>query len=144
MTISLPNRFLLAIDRVRLAEARVARAEAALLGEARRRSWHEALGYARFGDFAREVLGMSPRSAWDLVALDRLLRGSEILACAYLAGELTTCQVLALGPLLRDGDDERTCGELSEWITLARRLTVRELTVRVRAARSAVDCAGRR
>lgn len=154
MTIDLPTRFLMAIDRVRLAEARVARAEASLLAEARRRSWHEALGYARFGDFAREVLGMAPRSAWDLVALDRLLTGSDLLEGVYLAGELSACQVLALGPLLREGGDGSACGDhgisvdsastcldseqLSEWIELARRLTVRELVARVRAARNAL------
>jgi hypothetical protein len=103
------------------------RSEAAGLARLHARTAHRQLGFARFGDFAREVLQTPPRTARRRVLLDTALRQSPALSAAFEAGELTPCLALELRPVL---------GSPAErfWLELARSLSVRELRRRIREA----------
>jgi hypothetical protein len=133
------------LDRALLAEAQLTRLEAASLAEVRRRSWHEALGFARLGDFCREALGIAPRSGYELLDLDRLLTAWPALEAAFAGGALTACQVRALGPICRraarlEGDAGPAL--VAAWVAIARGLPVRELVTLVRAAIAEMDGPG--
>ena len=85
-----------------------------------RTRWYGRCGYGSFGDFVREELQLSPRTARRRVALSRLTSETPELAAALDAGRLTACQILALSPL-RDAPD------LPSWIAMAEDCTVRDL-----------------
>jgi HNH endonuclease len=77
-------------------------------------------GFASFGDFVREVLHKSPRSAQRQIALRRLAVGFPLLGEALSTGRLTPCQALALQPLAGKED-------LDPWILLAASCAVSDL-----------------
>jgi hypothetical protein len=77
-------------------------------------------GFATFGDFAREVLGKSERSARRQIALRRLVLVSPELSQALTDGRITPCQALALEPLVGKED-------LEPWVLLASDCSVTEL-----------------
>jgi hypothetical protein len=136
------SRSFAALIEAERADARLARHEAAALVEVRRRSWHEALGYARLGDFCLEALGMAPRTGYELLALDRLLVAWPALEVALDAGRLTTCKVRALQPIARKASVMETADGaalIDAWIVVAEALPVRELAACVRGA---VDAGG--
>lgn len=100
------------------------RSEAAGLARLHAKKAHRQLGFARFGDFAREFLQTASRTARRRVLLDAAFRRSPALTVAFEAGELTPCQALELRPVL---------GSPAErfWLELARSLSVRELRRRI-------------
>ena len=78
------------------------------------------LGYSSFGDFVREELQMSSRTATRRIRLSRVSRESATLSSAVDKGLLSPCQALALRPVMESND-------LNEWIEKAASLNVHEL-----------------
>ncbi|MFQ5876407.1 MAG: hypothetical protein ACE5JH_01760 [Acidobacteriota bacterium] len=78
------------------------------------------LGSDSLGDWCRAALGMSPRRARYLIALDRRLRSLPLLADAYRRGLITWCHARHLVRVVRPETQGR-------WIRYARRVTVRRL-----------------
>jgi hypothetical protein len=89
------------------------------------------LGYSGIGDYARERLGIAPRTAQSMARLARELRVRPLLRDAVRRGELSARKAQAVLPLAR-GDAE------AEWSTRARTETVRALEAAAREA-SAVE-----
>ena len=87
-------------------------------------------GFGSFGDFARELLQTSRRSARRRVDLHATLTAAPEFADAFNAGRVSACQVLALRPALSRGSPAR-------WLELAATCTVREIREHV------ADCLGR-
>ena len=77
-------------------------------------------GFASFGDFVREVLHKSPRTARRQIALRRLVVECPVLAQVLAEGRLSPCQALALRPLLGTED-------LEPWLALAADCSVADL-----------------
>lgn len=98
---SLADELLGILPQLRGAQAVLTREEARLLAWMHRREAQRAFSHAGFGDMTREFLQLAPRTARERIALDRHLAGAPRLEEAFLAGEISACQVLALGPLLR-------------------------------------------
>jgi|GEM_PF-5318297 len=110
---------------LRKAEARVARVEARLMAWLSQGGRVHRLSFRSVADLGRELLACSESTVRNRVGLDRALSSCEEAERAFLDGELTSCQVLALAPMLGDPD-------ASGWIRLAKQTTVRELRARVK------------
>ena len=142
----LDHELLSGLQEVWLAETRVGRAEARILAWMRDHRSHRDLGFSGFGDLVREVLQIPPRTAQEQILLHRLLEDRPVAEQAFLAGDLSPCQVLALAPVLLQQDLEgpsadRKCGAATaiDWVDLARRLPVRELRAEARDWSAARD-----
>jgi len=81
---------------------------------------HRLLGFPTTAAYVHERLGMSPRKARALVALDRKSSDTPALTAAYREGELSWLRGLAILPVTSD----RTA---AAWIMRARSVTVRRL-----------------
>ncbi|HEX8908021.1 MAG TPA: hypothetical protein VF805_02395 [Anaeromyxobacteraceae bacterium] len=88
------------------------------------------LTFSGIGDYAREQLGMSARTAQELARLWRELRDRPALAEAVRRGEVSTRKAATVLPVAR-GEAE------AEWVGRARVETVRALKVAVEAAAAA-------
>ncbi len=88
------------------------------------------LGFAGLADYAREVLGMSGRTALGLAQLARELAGRPLLRAAVRRGEVSPRLAQELLPLAR-GEAE------AAWVERAAKMTVREAREAVRGAKGA-------
>src|SRR5262245_21738058 len=86
---------LASIQDVSMARARVVEAEAALIARIHETKAHEKLGF-HFGDLAREVLHMDPRTARNRLALHRVISAWSAVRKAFLSGEVSACQALVI------------------------------------------------
>jgi hypothetical protein len=84
------------------------------------------LGYSRQADYARERLGVSPRTLSDWVRLARVLVDRPLLHRAVAAGAVSPKKALTVAPVAI-GNDEAT------WVLAAMRLANVELECAVRA-----------
>jgi len=128
----LAARALIAFRALRRAEARLARDQGACLLRLLDRRDHLRAGFARFTDFAREVLQQAPRTTKRRLALARTLAACPVLERAFTGHRLTACQVLALRPLAGHP-------ALPFWIELAGTIPVRDLHRDVRAEVSRLE-----
>ena len=108
------------------APAALRRALARVAGRMVAVSGWERLGFARPGDYAVEHAGISGRELRDLAAVDRALGELPLLDAAFRAGEIGWTQLRLLCRVATPEDQQ-------EWLTLAGRLTARELAREVRA-----------
>ncbi|MHC4953733.1 MAG: HNH endonuclease [Planctomycetota bacterium] len=84
------------------------------------------LGYSKQVDYARERLGVPPRTMYAWVKLARALRDRPLLHAAVEGGVVSPRKASAVAPLAV-GDDEEL------WVSAAMRLPLRELESAVRA-----------
>jgi hypothetical protein len=124
------NREALELDR---AAVRMARSQGAIevaLGEALARLIEcdglIRLGYSRQVDYARERLGVPPRTMYAWVNLARALRNKPLLRAAVEGGLVSPRKASAVASLAVGEDEEA-------WVTAAMRLPLRELECAVRA-----------
>lgn len=89
------------------------------------------LGYSNLGDYAREVLGISERTAQAMARLSRELRRRPLLRAAFAAGEVKRRNAETVLPIAVGGAE-------ALWVERARTGTVRQLEAAVRR-RSADD-----
>jgi len=115
---------------VRPLEALLLRAEAEALAYLATGRGFQRLGFASLGDLGQELLDLRPRTVRERLLLHRLLSDGETVEQAFLEGRLSSCQVLALSPVLQEGAEE----DVEGWIQEARDLPVRELRRRLRRA----------
>jgi len=85
------------------------------------------LGFARFADYARERLGLAERTAQELVRLGEALERLPVLDAALKDGRITWSAAVQVARVAGVQDED-------EWVRLAERVSVRELTRRVRTA----------
>jgi HNH endonuclease len=85
------------------------------------------LGFSGVGDYARERLGIAPRTAQAMTRLGRELRERPLLRDAVRRGEVSARKASAVLPVAR-GEEE------ASWVARARVETVRALEAAVRAA----------
>src|SRR5512138_1739964 len=85
-------------------------------------------GFAKLGDYGRNVLSIRPRTAQAMAQLSRELRSRPLLRAAVRAGEVRVRAAQTVLPVAK-GDAE------AEWVERARTETVRALEKAVRAAR---------
>jgi hypothetical protein len=128
-----PERELAELARARGPLRRVAAALAAQWVS--REGWSR-LGYARLGDYARERLGVSPRSLQEWARVGRQLAELPALEAALVSGRLPWSKVRLLARFVT-ADDER------HWIGVAAGASVRRLERELRAVdRGALDAGG--
>jgi hypothetical protein len=84
------------------------------------RRLHRLLGFPTAARYAQERLGLSPRKARALVALDRRSAALPALAAAYRQGEVSWVRALSLLPVADDGN-------AAAWVARAQAVTVRRL-----------------
>jgi Domain of unknown function (DUF222) len=96
------------------------------------RRLYRAFGCASLAVYVRERLGLSPRKARDLVALERRGRRVPALADAYRNGEISWLRALVLLPVLHEST-------APAWLRRAREVTLRRLVAEVEWA---VEVAG--
>ena len=101
-------------------EARTRRALGELIDGLRRRRGHVDLCFSRFGDWARERLGISGGEADALAKVARGLRNLPLTAAAYDRGEIGFTKARILVAVATEETE-------ALWVGLARRRTVREL-----------------
>jgi hypothetical protein len=111
-------------------EQRIEAEAAPLLRALADRGAHRLRGFATFGAFARERLGLSPRKTRALVRLARAGERCGALRHAFANGRLSWVQAHALVPILLATRTE----EHSVWIERASRVSVRRLEQEVDAA----------
>jgi len=129
------ERLVAAVVRLRAVEARMTLAEAGILTELLHLNQYESLGFVRQSDFAREALKLHPRTLRRRVALHRVLEAVPALEQPFLAGQVGVSQVLALRDVV-------TVENVTIWVNVAERLSVRDLQSLARRAkekREAVD-----
>jgi hypothetical protein len=95
------------------------------------RRLYRAFGCASLAVYVRERLGLSPRKARDLIALERRGRRVPALADAYRNGEISWLRALVLLPVLREST-------ASAWLRRAREVTLRRLGAEVEWAMEVV------
>ncbi|MFI5401996.1 MAG: HNH endonuclease [Planctomycetota bacterium] len=83
-------------------------------------------GYATERDYARERLGLPPRTMYDALELGRACKGRPFLRKAVAAGLVSPCAARAIAPVVAENEPG--------WTALAMTSTVRELRAAVRAA----------
>ncbi|MBI5504484.1 MAG: HNH endonuclease, partial [Deltaproteobacteria bacterium] len=94
---------------------------------------HGQLGYARGADYIRERLGMSERTARELVRVAQVAQSrSSVLASAYAGGELSWLRTLALLSVVRPWN-------ASAWVQRAGEVTLRRLADEVAWATERAD-----
>jgi hypothetical protein len=79
-----------------------------------------ALGFTSLAGYARERLGISPRKAQSLIAIERRTWHAPAFATAYRAGTLSWSRALTLLPVLNDT-------HAAAWVARAGLITVRRL-----------------
>ncbi|MHC4954608.1 MAG: HNH endonuclease [Planctomycetota bacterium] len=84
------------------------------------------LGYARQNDYARERLGVPPRTMYAWLELARAVRDRPLLRSAVEAGAVSPRKARAVAPLAVGGGEEL-------WVAAAMQLPERELEAAVRA-----------
>ena len=102
----------------------VDRALALRLARLRSSRGYLTLGYARFGDYARERLGIAERTAFDLARLGSALKRLPLLDRALARGRLTWTAALQVARV--SGTDDET-----DWVACATSLSVRALKQQV-------------
>jgi hypothetical protein len=123
----LAAELLVAFGEHRRGEARIRRSESRCLAYLRERNAHRERGFASFGDFAREILEIAPRTVQARIALHRALAAFPELETAFLESDVTVCQIAVLRPVLRETN-------ISAWVAAAKGCPVRELQRRVAQA----------
>lgn len=94
---------------------------------------HGYLGYAGAADYIRERLGMSDRTARELVRVAQAARSkSPVLASAYAGGELSWLRALTLLPVVRNSN-------ATAWVKRAGEITLRRLADEVAWAMELAD-----
>jgi hypothetical protein len=88
------------------------------------------LGFARQVDYARERLGVAPRTMYRWLRLARKLASRPSLRRAVIGGAVSASKALVVAPVARGGEEER-------WVGVAMRVSLGELERRVRGAGSA-------
>jgi len=88
------------------------------------------LGFVRFADYVVERLGLSPRTAQELMRVEAALAALPRLAAARDSGALSSGHVRLLARVATAESEEY-------WVSLARRLGVHELAARVAETRVA-------
>jgi hypothetical protein len=103
----------------------VDRAVALRLGRLRGRAAYVRLGYARFVDYARERVGLAPRTAQELARLGEALPDLPLLDQRLREGRISWTAAVQV---------ERVAGaeDTARWVSLAESLPVRELRQRVK------------
>ncbi len=81
---------------------------------------HRHAGFSSFGDYAREVLGLAPRTARRRVALSRALGASPTLRRRVIDGRISTGSAVLLAPVLETSDEPI-------WLEQAEHLSQRDL-----------------
>lgn len=110
---------------VRLVEQRIDSELASLLREAVDGRLYRELGFKSLESYVESRLGLCPRTAWSLLAIERTAtRRSPALARAWADGRVTSLAARALLPVLGHHHDEA-------WIARARTLTLRRLEAEV-------------
>jgi len=84
------------------------------------------LSYATERDFARERLGIPPRTMYEALALARACKGRPMLRKAVAAGLVTPCKARAIAPVVAANE--------AGWTALAMTSTLREIHDAMRAA----------
>lgn len=107
--------------------AAVTRRMGRLLLTMKRRQLYRSLGFVRMGDYVAERLGLSHRTAQELVRTEEALQRLPLSAAAFEAGEISPSHLRLLS---------READPITEefWVTFARRATVRELDQAMQAA----------
>lgn len=90
------------------------------------------LGYSSVGDYARERVGIAPRTAQARIRLARGLRERPLLRSAVLGGEITTRKAESILPRAAGSHE-------AAWLERARSETVRALEVAARAEAAATN-----
>jgi hypothetical protein len=101
-----------------------------LLGRFRDGELHHHLGFARLADYAPERLGVSLRTAQELIRASEALPALPLAAAAYRSGTITASHVRLLSRVATEADE-------ALWVTRARRMTVRRFARAVASARAA-------
>jgi hypothetical protein len=83
-------------------------------------------GYATERDYARERLGLPPRTMYDALALGRVCAGRPLLRKAVASALVSPCKARAIAPVVG--------GNEPGWTALAMTSTLREVRAAVRAA----------
>jgi len=83
-------------------------------------------GYSTERDYARERLGLPPRTMYDALALARACAGRPLLRKAVARGLVSPCKARAISPVVAANE--------AGWTALAMTSTVRDLRASVRAA----------
>jgi hypothetical protein len=115
------------LRRVARVSGAVDRALALRLRRLREGRGYVRLGFARFADYARERLGLAERTAQELVRLGEALERLPSLDAVLKDGRITWSAALQVARIAGAQDED-------EWVRLAQRVSVRELTCRVREA----------
>ena len=89
---------------------------------------YRALGYVRLGDYLLERLGVSLRTAQELMRTSEALAALPVVAAAFERGEITSAHVRLLTRVATAVDEEM-------WVARARRRSVRQLARDVAVAR---------
>jgi hypothetical protein len=84
------------------------------------------LSYATERDYARERLGLPPRTMFDALALARVCKGRPLLRRAVAAGLVSPCKARAIAPVVAANEPG--------WTALAMTSTLREILGAMRAA----------
>src|SRR5512139_1382769 len=83
-------------------------------------------GYATERDYARERLGIPPRTMYDALALGRVCAGRPLLRKAVASALVSPCKARAIAPVVALNEPG--------WTALAMTSTLREVRAAVRAA----------
>jgi len=83
-------------------------------------------GYATQRDYARERLGLPPRTMYEALALARACSGRPLLRKAIAAGLVSPCKARAIAQVVPENE--------AGWTALAMTSTLRELEASIRAA----------
>ncbi len=83
-------------------------------------------GFSSFGDYAREVLGIAPRTARRRVALSRVLQASPTLRQRVIDGQISSGSAILLAPVLGTVDEPA-------WLEQAEHLPQRDLALALRS-----------
>lgn len=85
---------------------------------------YRCLGFVRLRDYAEERLGLGARTVQEMMRTEEALRGRPLVAAAFTSGRITSSHVRVLVRVV-DPRSEK------EWVRLASRLSVRELSERM-------------
>ncbi|HUE30439.1 MAG TPA: HNH endonuclease signature motif containing protein [Verrucomicrobiae bacterium] len=99
------------------------------------RRLHRLLGFPTAARYAQERLGLSPRKARALVALDRRSATLPALAAAYHQGEVSWLRALSLLPVVDEGS-------AAAWVARAQAVTIRRLVDEVEWTLAVRDTGG--
>lgn len=114
-------------ESVQRIDAYLVRAEAADLAYISDGNRARVLGAPSVSKVADEILRIGKRTAAERIALHRIFTQSAPLERAFLDGRLSSCQVLALGPVI-----QRTGENHARWIDESSGVPVRQIRARVR------------